>query len=74
MNHEFDSQTIYSEKFLKNKLKSSIDETADFYDKNMSKVGSTCICPAVILTYFVLKKDENSYLQVFLKECKYIEK
>ena len=21
-----------------------------------------------------LKKDENSYLQVFLKECKYIEK
>ena len=32
MNHEFDSQTIYSEKFLKNKLK-SIDEAADFYDK-----------------------------------------
>ena len=40
----------------------------------MSKVGSTYICPAVILTYFVLKKDENSYLQVFLKECKYIKK
>lgn len=32
---------------------------------NIFKVGSTYICPAVILTYFVLKKDENSYLQVF---------
>ena len=27
-----------------------------------------------ILTDYVLKKDENYYLQVFLKECKYIEK
>ena len=25
-------------------------------------------------TYFVLKKDDNYYPQVFLKECKYIEK
>ena len=28
----------------------------------------------VILIKFVLEKDENCYLQLFLKECKYIEK
>ena len=28
----------------------------------------------VLLTDFVLKKDENYYPQVFLRECKYIEK
>ena len=35
---------------------------------------SNYTCLAVILIDFVLKKDENYYLQVFLKECKYIEK
>ena len=29
---------------------------------------------AVIILDSALKKDENHYLQVFLKECKYIEK
>ena len=29
---------------------------------------------AVILIDFLLKKDENYYPQVFLKECKYIGK
>ena len=32
------------------------------------------ICLAVLSIDFVLKKDENYYRQVFLKECKYIEK
>ena len=35
---------------------------------------SNYTCLAVILIDFVLKKDENYYLQVFLKECKYIER
>ena len=40
----------------------------------MPKVGSNYTCLAVILINFVLMKDENYYLQVFLKESKYIEK
>ena len=31
-------------------------------------------CLAVISLDSALKKDENYYLKVFLKECKYIEK
>ena len=37
-------------------------------------VDSKHTCLAVISLDFVLKKDENYYQQVLLKECKYIEK
>ena len=37
-------------------------------------MGSNYTCLAVISLDSALKKDENYYLQVFLKECKYIEK
>ena len=37
-------------------------------------MGTYCICLLVILIDFVLKKDENYYLQMFLKECKDIFK
>ena len=39
----------------------------------MPKVGCNHICLAILID-FVLKKDENCYPQVFLKECKYNEK
>ena len=32
------------------------------------------ICLAVIIIDYFLKKGENYYLQVFLKQCNYIEK
>ena len=38
------------------------------------KVGSNHTRSAVISLDSALKKDENYYPQVFLKECKYIEK
>ena len=38
------------------------------------KVDSNHTCLAVISLDSALKKDENCYPQVFLKECKYIEK
>ena len=41
-------------------------------NNEIPKVYSNYTCLAVILINFVLKKDENYYLQVFLKECKYI--
>ena len=38
------------------------------------KVDSNHTCLAVISLDFVLKKDENYYPQVSLKDCKYTEK
>ena len=40
----------------------------------MIKSRSNYTCLIVILTDFVLKKDENYYWQVFLKECIYNKK
>ena len=37
-------------------------------------MDSSHTCLAVISLDSTLKKDENYYPQVFLKECKYIEK
>ena len=45
-----------------------------FYDKKFPKVNSNHSCLAVINLDSALKKDENCYLQVFLKEYQYIEK
>ena len=45
-----------------------------FTIKKIPKVNSNHTCLAVVSLDFVLKKDENYYLQVFLKECKYTEK
>ena len=55
-------------------MKSHGNEVTDFYDKKNSKVDSNHTCLAVIRLDFALKKDDNYYLEVFLKECKYIEK
>ena len=45
-----------------------------FYDKKIPKVNSNHSCLAVINLDSALKKDENYYLQVFLKEYQYIVK
>ena len=50
------------------------DQVTDIYDKEIPKVHSNHTCLAVITLDFVGKKDESYYPQVFLKECKYIEK
>ena len=44
-----------------------------FMIKKVLKIDSNHICLAEISLDSALKKDENYYLQVFLKECKYIE-
>ena len=55
---------------MKTKIKSHGDEVTDFYDKTTPKLDSS----AVITLDSVLKKDDSYYLQMFLRECKYIEK
>ena len=49
-----------------------LDEATDFYNKEISKVDSNLTCLAVISLGSALNKDGSYYLQVFLKECKYI--
>ena len=70
----FDSEPVYNKEFLKTKIKSHADEVTDFYDKKIPKVDSNHTCLPVISLDSALEKDENYYPQVFLKECKYIEK
>ena len=60
-------------KILKTKIKSHGNEFTDFYDKN-PKLDSIHTCLAIINLDSALKKNENYYPQVFLKECKYIAK
>ena len=55
-------------------IKSHGDEVTDFYDKEIPKVDSNHTCLAVISLDPALKKDESYCPQVFLKECKHIEK
>ena len=71
---EFNSERVYNKEFLKTKIKSHGDEVTDFYDKKFPKVDSNHNCLAVITLDSALKKDDSYYLQVFLKECTYIEK
>ena len=59
---------------METKIKSDGNEFTDFYDKKISKVDSNHTCLAVISLDFALKKDDNYYSQVFLREYKYIEK
>ena len=44
------------------------------FDREITKVDSNYTCLAVISFDSTLKKGENYYLKVFLKECKYIKK
>ena len=71
---EFDSSPVYKKKILKTKIKSYGNEITDFYDKGIPKVDSNHTCLAVISLDSALKKDENYYPQMFLKECQCINK
>ena len=68
---KFDNKSDYNKSFLKMKIKPHGNEVTDFYNKEIPKVDSNHTCLTVISN---LKKDENYYLQVSLKEYKYIEK
>ena len=71
---EFDSKPVYNKKLLKTKIKFYDDETTDFHDKKIHRVGSDYICLAVNTIDLILKRDKNCYLQALFKECKNIQK
>ena len=49
-------------------------KNTDIYDKKIAKVDSNHTCLAVTSLDSAHKKDGSYYPQVFLKECKYIDK
>ena len=59
---------------MKSKLKFYSYVATDFHNKEMPKLDYNHTCLPVTTIYSVFKKDENYYLQAFLKECKYIKK
>ena len=71
---EPDSELVCNKSLLKTKIKSYGHEVTDFYNKEFPKVDSNHTCLAVISMESAVKRDENYFPQVFLKECKYIEK
>ena len=71
---EFDTEPVYDKNYLKTKIKSHGEEVTDFYDKKIPKLDSNHTCLAVISLDSALKENDNYHPQVFLKECKYIEK
>ena len=59
---------------MKTKTKSYSDKATDFQDREVPKVDTNYTCLTVTSLDYVLKIDENYYLQMSLKECKYIKK
>ena len=71
-----DEESLRKHNDILNKVSNSeeerIDSKPDFHNKEIHpKVGSNNACLTLILSDFVLEKDENYYPQVFLRECKY---
>ena len=72
---EFDSKPVYTEKYIKTKIKSYNRKiNTNFHNNKIPNEGSHCIFLSVILIDSVYKKDKNYYPQVFLEECKYVVK
>ena len=59
---------------MKTKIQSHCGEVTNFAEKKIPNIKSNHTCLAVINLNSGLKKAENDYLQVFLKEFKYTEK
>ena len=73
--NEFDSKTVYNEKYIKTKIKSYKRKiNTNFHINKIPKEGSHCICLSVILINSIFRKDKDYYPQVFLEEFKYVVK
>ena len=55
-------------------IKLHSDKVTNIYGKRIPKVNSNHTCLVIISLDSALNKDGNYFIQVLLKECKYIEK
>ena len=68
---EFDSETVYNEKYLKAKIKSYNGKiNTNFHNNKIPKEGSQFICLSVILIDSVFRTGKKN--RCFLEECKYV--
>ena len=74
MKKESDSDHVFNTNYLKTTIKYHGDEATDLYNKKIPELDSNHACLAVISLDSALKKNDNYYPQVFLKEGKWIEK
>ena len=72
---EFDSETVYNEKYLKAEMKSYNGKiNTNIHNNKLPKERSQFICLSVFLSNFAFRTSKNYYPQVFLQECKYVVK
>ena len=72
---EFDCKPVYTEKYLKAKIKSFNGKiNTNFHSNKIPREGSQFICLSVILIDSVFRAGKKYYPQVFLEECKYVVK
>ena len=64
----FNNKPLCNKSLLKTKIKSNDDDVTDFHHKEIRQVDSNHTCLALISLDAALKKDDNYYLQVFLKD------
>ena len=64
--NEFDSQTVHSDKYIENKVRSYNGKiTTDFHNSGKPKDGSCCICFSKILINSVFELGKSYYPQHF---------
>ena len=69
---QYESKTVYNEKYLETKIKSCNGKiNTNFHNNEIPKEGFQYICLSLILTDSVCRKDKNYYPQLFLEECIY---
>ena len=71
---ELNGIPVYNKTFLKTKTKVCGDEATDFHDKELHKVNSSFTCLVVMSLDSIFGLYKKYHLEVFLKECKYVEK
>ena len=74
---EFDSEPVYGDidSYIKTKVKMYDDRVnTNFQGKEVPKIDATYKCLSLIMLDSVVKVGKKYYPQVFLEECKYIER
>ena len=64
---------MYNDKYIKTKIKIYNDRVyTNFQHNKIPKVNEYCVClSAILLDSIFVNSNEEYYLQILLKECKY---
>ena len=75
VNNEYDSDSVYNEKYVKAKLKSYNGKiNSNFHNNKITTESSPYICLSVVLIDFVFRTGSNYHPHLFAEECKYVVK